>query len=82
MVWTDHYSSFTKGRISVKKLLAIVCTFGLVCALGAGAVGCKKEEKKTTTTETKTEVKTEAKTEVKTEAKTEAKTETKTEKKT
>jgi hypothetical protein len=28
----------------VKKLLAFVLTFGLVCALGLSAVGCSKKE--------------------------------------
>jgi uncharacterized lipoprotein YehR (DUF1307 family) len=34
----------------VKKLLAVLCGFAMICALGLSTVGCgKKDDKKTTT---------------------------------
>ena len=37
--------------VTVKKLLAVLCAFALICSMGLTTVGCgKKEDKKTTTT--------------------------------
>jgi len=37
--------TFMKGRLSVKKFLAVMLCFGLVCGMGLGLTGC--QEKKT-----------------------------------
>jgi len=50
-----------KGWYLVKKFLAVLVCFGLVCAMGLGVTGCdKKDEKKTTPTPTPTPTKTTA----------------------
>lgn len=37
---------------TVKKLLAVLCAFGLLIALGVSTPGCGKKDKTTTTTTT------------------------------
>jgi hypothetical protein len=57
-VYVNSPFNFPKGRFSVKKLLAILFLFGLVCALSGGIVGCSKDPKKTTTPAATTPAKT------------------------
>ena len=46
-----------KGWLTVKKLLAVLCAFALICGMGLTTVGCgKKDDKKATTTATTTVV--------------------------
>jgi hypothetical protein len=64
--WGEDGSSmmvplFSKGRLSVKKLLSLLICLGMIVSFGA-VIGCgdkkettKKEEKKEVKTETKTE---------------------------